>query len=87
MSKKHEKVIAAIFSDHLSANIHWKEIESLLAHLGAEFHEAGGARLLVRLRGHEATLHRPHHGAAVAKNELHHLRQFLTAAGVDGADE
>lgn len=82
MSKKHEKVLAAIFADHLSGNLHWKEIESLLLHLGTELHEAGGARLIARLGGQEATLHRPHHGSALTKAELHHLRQFLTAAGV-----
>jgi len=77
MSKKHEKVLDAIFADHPSANIHWQEIESLLAHLGAELRDCRGARLIVSLNGRETTLHRPHHGAAVGKNELHQLRQLL----------
>ena len=81
MSKKHDKVLASILGDHLSGNLHWKEIEALLDHLGAEFDAAHGARVVARLNGREITLHRPHHGAAVSKNELHHLAQFLRAAG------
>jgi len=84
MSKKHERVLAAIFADHPSGNIHWQEIESLLVHLGAELHESRGARVIVTLRGQEMTLHRPHHGASVGRAELHQLRQFLQAAGMSG---
>ena len=51
MSKKHQKVLSAIFSDHLSSNIHWKEIESLLIHLGAEFREGTGASVVVIIDG------------------------------------
>lgn len=82
MSKKHEKVLESIFSDHPSANVHWKEIESLLHHYGAELREAGGARLIVVLNGHETTLHRPHHGTTMTKPSLHQLRNFLQDAGI-----
>lgn len=84
MSKKHEKILQNLFSTHMSGNIHWKEIEALLAHLGAELIEGRGATVTARLNGREYTLHRPHHGAAMGKNELHHLRDFLAAAGVRG---
>jgi hypothetical protein len=82
MSKKHDRVLAAILDDHPSANLHWQEIESLLVHLGAQLHESRGARVIASLRGQEMTLHRPHHGASVGRTELHQLRQFLRAAGV-----
>ncbi|MDH5287796.1 MAG: type II toxin-antitoxin system HicA family toxin, partial [Betaproteobacteria bacterium] len=36
MSHKHENLLRAIFHDPISANIHWREIESLIHHLGAE---------------------------------------------------
>ena len=83
MSKKHQKVLSSIFSDHVSANIHWREIESLLKHLGAELREAAGARVLVTLGGEEITLHHPHRGATMTKTSLHQLKNFLRAAGID----
>ena len=82
MSKKHDKVLQTIFSDHPSGNMHWSEIESMLTHLGAELRESGGARVIVVLNSHEVTLHRPHHGATFNRPSLHQLRQFLHDAGV-----
>ena len=82
MSKKHDKILQSLFSTQLSGNIHWKEIEALLIHLGAELVEGRGATVIVKLNDHEFTLHRPHHGATMSKNELHHLRNFLSAAGI-----
>ena len=77
MSKKHQKVLAAIFSDHPSSNIHWKEIESLLKHLGAEWREGTGARVVVYLAGDEFTIHRGSHNATMSKTSLHQLRKHL----------
>jgi hypothetical protein len=85
MSKKHQKVLESIFSDHISGNIHWKEIEALLKHIGATFSETKGARLLVRLNGAEITLHRPHHRAAMSKIDIHNLRRFIQAANINQA--
>ena len=82
MSKKHDKILQSLFSTQMSGNIHWKEIEALLIHLGAELVEGRGATVVVKLNDHEFTLHRPHHGATMSKNELHHLRNFLGAAGI-----
>ena len=83
MSKKHEKVLSSIFSDHVSANLHWREIESLLTHLGAEIRESGGARVIVTLGGKEITLHHPHRGSTMTKTSLHQLKNFLSAAGIN----
>ena len=82
MSKKHDKILHSIFSNQVSSNIHWREIEALLVHLGAEMIEGRGASVVVRLNDHELTLHHPHHGSTMSKNELHHLRNFLVAAGL-----
>ena len=35
MSHKHANLMRSIFQDPPSANIHWREVESLLHHLGA----------------------------------------------------
>ena len=83
MSKKHQKVLSAIFSDHVSSNLHWREIESLLQHLGAEFREGTGASTMVILNGIEFTVHRGHHNSTMSKTSLHKLRKFLESCGVD----
>ena len=57
MSHKHEHLLRAIFHDPISANIHWREIESLLHHVGADVEPLSGARIRVRLNGAEGILH------------------------------
>ena len=81
MSHKHRNVLQAIFHDPVSANIHWREIESLLHHLGAEIEPAHGARFRITLNRHEFFVHHPHHGNEFAKPEVKHLRECLAAAG------
>ncbi|MET0116085.1 MAG: type II toxin-antitoxin system HicA family toxin [Sedimenticola sp.] len=81
MSHKHEKMLAAIFHDPVSGNLHWREIESLLKSLGAEFHELPGARIRLVLNGVEGMLHRPHHSSVLPKHDVRHLRQYLSSAG------
>jgi hypothetical protein len=83
MSQKHRRVLSAIFQDHVSGNLHWREIESLLNHLGAVVEPAHGARLRVQLNGVQGTLHRPHHSGVCEKHDIRHLREFLVQAGVD----
>ncbi|MCW8825280.1 MAG: type II toxin-antitoxin system HicA family toxin [Gammaproteobacteria bacterium] len=82
MSKKHQKILDSIMGHQTSSNIHWREVESLLQHLGAELHETKGARVVVHLGGAEITMHHPHHGSTMGKNELHQLGQFLNDAGI-----
>jgi hypothetical protein len=52
MSHKHEHLIQAIFRDPISGNIHWREVESLLHHFGAEVESLSGARLRPRASRH-----------------------------------
>jgi hypothetical protein len=81
MSHKHRNVLQAIYHDPVSANIHWREIESLLHHLGAEIVPAHGARYRITLNRHEFFVHHPHHGNEFGKPEVKHLRECLAAAG------
>lgn len=74
---KHGHLLEAIFHDPVSANIHWREVESLLHHLGAEIGPLSGARLRVKLNGHEDTLHRLQGGSTLGRQEVKHLREFL----------
>jgi hypothetical protein len=80
MSHKHEHLLRTIFQDPINANIHWREIESLLHHLGAEIEQLSGARLRVKLHGVEGILHRPHHGNTLDKSAVRHLREYLAHA-------
>jgi hypothetical protein len=85
MSKKHKRVLAAILQEPVSGNIHWRDVESLLHHLGARIEPGHGARMRVVLNGVEGTLHRPHHSGVCGKHDIRHLREYLTAAGVSMA--
>ena len=82
MSHKHENLIQSIFRDPISANIHWREVESLLHHLGAQIEELSGARMRAKLNGYEDVLHRPHHSNTLGRQDVKNLREFLGRAKV-----
>jgi hypothetical protein len=81
MSHKHAKVLHDIFQEPLSGNLHWRDIESLLLHLGADTRQHG-AKVHVTLNKHEGVIHRPHQSNVCSKQELRVLRGLLAAAGV-----
>jgi hypothetical protein len=83
MSSHHAKLLRMIFHDPPSHNIHFREVESLLRHIGAEVESLSGARIKVTKDRVEAILHRPHHhNNELDKQGLIHLREFLARAGV-----
>jgi hypothetical protein len=82
MSRHHANLLRSIFHDPPSGNVHWREIESLLKHVGAELEPLSGARIRVTLNRMESVLHRPHHSNVLDANSLVHLRGFLARAGV-----
>jgi len=82
MSHKHANLIRAIFHDPVSGNIHWRDVESLLHHLGATIESLPGARQRVVLNRTEGVLHRPHHSNVLSRQDVHHLREYLARAGV-----
>jgi len=45
MKRTHQKTLEAVFAHPTSANIAWKDIEALLAGLGAEVSEREGSRV------------------------------------------
>ena len=49
MSHKHDNLIRAIFHDPISGNLQWREVESLLRHLGAAIESLSGTRIRVKL--------------------------------------
>jgi hypothetical protein len=82
MSSKHRNLLRAIFQDPISANIHWREVESLLHHVGADIEPAHGARFRVVLGRFEAFLHHPHQSNVCDRQTIKSLREFLARAGV-----
>lgn len=82
MSNKHRNVLNTIFHDPVSGNIHWREVESLLNHLGATVEPSHGARFRVVINRHEFFIHHPHHGSEIGKAEIKYLRECLAGAGV-----
>ncbi len=82
MSHKHGNLLRSIFHDPISANVHWREVESLLHHLGATVESGHGARFRVVLNRVEDYLHHPHNSNVCSKQEIKHLREFLAHAGV-----
>ncbi|MGE5491744.1 MAG: type II toxin-antitoxin system HicA family toxin [Actinomycetota bacterium] len=82
MSHKHENLLRAIFQDPVSANIHWREVESLLNHLGATIEPSHGARFRIVLNRVEGFLHHPHNSSTCTKADIKQLREYLSHAGV-----
>jgi hypothetical protein len=82
MSHKHAHLIRSIFQDPPSANIHWREIESLLNHLGAEVESGHGARFKISLNKVEAFLHHPHNSSTCSRMDIKAIRELLTHAGI-----
>lgn len=78
----HLNLLRTVFQDPVSGNIHWREIESLLHHLGGTVEPSHGARFRVVLNNTEGILHHPHHSSVCNKQVIKQLRQFLVQAGV-----
>lgn len=82
MSRHHAQLIRSLFHDPPSGNVHWREVESLLKHLGASLEPLSGARVRATLHRMEEILHRPHHSNVLDAKSITHLRAFLARAGV-----
>jgi hypothetical protein len=85
MSHKHEHLIRTIFREPASGNVHWRDIQSLLHHLGATVEPLSGARLRVRLNGVEGIVHRPHHSNVLDRQGIRSMREYLAHARVTPA--
>ena len=82
MSRRAANLLRMIFHDPPSGNIHWRDVESLLKHVGASLEPISGARVRVKLNRMEGILHRPHHSNVLDSSGLIHVREFLARAGV-----
>lgn len=82
MKRKHQKTLESLFAHPVSGNIPWRDIEALLAELGAEISEWEGSRVLVRLFGERRVFHRPHPSPATDKGAVASLRDWLNDHGI-----
>ena len=82
MSKKHRKILEALFAKPVPAGIRWNYIVAMLKFYGAEISEGRGSRLRIELNGEEAVFHRPHPGKETDKGAVASMRRFLENAGV-----
>jgi len=85
MSHKHQTLLRAILHDPLPANIHWRELESLLTHLGATIEPSHGARFKVSLNTASDFLHHPHHNSECSRDLIKQVREFLAHAGISAS--
>jgi hypothetical protein len=82
MRKKHQKTLEAIFAHPTSGNILWRDIEALLAELGAEISERQGSRIAVVLFDEVRVFHRPHSSPHTDKGAVAAVRNWLKQHGV-----
>ena len=83
MNHRPRKVLHALFSHPVSANIDPKAVQAVFEELGAEVAHTGTGRIGVKLNGHAHAFHDTHH--SLSKDEVVQIRNFLGQAGVDPA--
>ena len=81
MNHRHRKVLHALFSHPVSANIDTRAVESVFEELGAEIEQRHGGRIGVTLNGHFAEF--SHDAHTLHPEHVHKVRKFLADAGVD----
>ena len=81
MNHRHRKLLHSLFAHPLPSNIDRREVESLLAELGAELDHTNHGRLMVSHAGHSVSFHASERD--LSKDDVVHLRKFVEACGID----
>jgi hypothetical protein len=76
LSGSHLRTYEKIFQHPVSHNLEWREIRSLLGHIGQLTEESNGHLNIIR-NGHTLTLHRSHSKDIAGIDELMAVRHFL----------
>lgn len=82
MKKKHLKTLESIFARPISANLQWRDVEALVAALGADIEEREGSRVAVVLFNQVQVFHRPHQTPNMDKGAVASVRRWLEANNV-----
>ncbi|MEG4275308.1 MULTISPECIES: type II toxin-antitoxin system HicA family toxin [unclassified Microcoleus] len=83
LNNKQRKILEAIFTDPIPANINWQDIENLFTALGATVTQGSGSRVRILLNEVRAVFHEPHPQKETDKGAVKSVREFLIKAGVE----
>ena len=81
MNHKHRKILHALFSHPVSANISSKGVDAVIRELGGTIEQRHGGRFGVRLNGHFAEFH--HDAHTLRPDHVRRLAKFLSEAGIN----
>jgi len=82
MNSRQRKILETVFTDPVSSNIEWRQIETLLVSLGCEAIEGSGSRIAFKYGTIRADFHRPHPGKEAKPYQVRAAREFLKRMGV-----
>ena len=82
MNSRHSKTLQAVFSNPISGNIAFADIEALLVAVGATLSEGRGSRIRFDYGNESVYFHRPHPGKEALRYRVTDAREFLTRIGV-----
>ena len=82
MKRNSRRTLEAIHAHPTSANIAWKDVESLFRDLGAEILQREGSRVAVVLFAEVRVFHRPHPSPSTDKGAIASIRKWLEQHGV-----
>ena len=82
MNSKHRKTLKKIFTDPVSGNIEWRNIEALFLALGAVRTEKAGSAVSFVLNNIRVDFHRPHPDKEALRYRIKDARKFLEQAGI-----
>jgi hypothetical protein len=79
LTHHHRQTLSHLFDHQQAGNIHWREVESLLDHIGDVEHEHNG-KVKVKLGERMLVVHPPKHGE-IDRQTVVDLRHLLSEAG------
>lgn len=82
MNNRHRRTLAAVFTDPVSGNIVWTDIEGLLLAAGARLVEGRGSRVRFEKDGEVETFHRPHPANEAKRYQVRAAREFPERMGI-----
>ena len=82
VNSKHRKTLKKIFTDPVSGNIEWRNIEALFLALGAVRTEKAGSAVSFVLNNIRVDFHRPHRDKEALRYRIKDARKFLEQAGI-----
>ena len=77
LKRRHRGTLRQIYQRPTSANIPWKDIESLFKALGADVSERAGSRVAVVLFDEVRVFHRPHPSPNTDKGAVASIRKWF----------